>query len=260
MYYCCGISDRGNIRDHNEDAFLINRKVMSKSVLESNLTSPFIVAVADGVAGEAKGEVASRLALEMLAGVRRFGKTDYRKKVMDIHNKLKRYGKSHRNHENMQTTLCALAVDSKGRHQLINVGDSRLYFMRGGYLRQLSTDQSLVQVLYSEGHITAEEKFKHINRNLILPVLGSTSSDPAPQVVPIEPMQYGDTILICSDGLSDYLTKGEIEEILAMPLKLPKRLSKLVDAAMENGSPDNITVLAVSSIDDGIMPEQDDFI
>lgn len=248
MYYCCGITDTGCVREHNEDAFMINRTVMSDNNLESSLKGPFIVAVADGVAGEADGDVASKMALKMLSDIRPTKRTDFKKKIMDIHRKLRKYGEKHRRSSNMQTTLCALAVDEKGSHSVINVGDSRLYRMRNGCLKQLSTDQSLVQMLYANGRISYEERLYHKNRNIIFPVLGNNSSDPEPQVIPIEPMEYGDLILICSDGLSDYITKGEFEEILSLPLKLPKRLAKLTETAMKNGSPDNITVLAVSQL------------
>ncbi|MBQ8568108.1 MAG: serine/threonine-protein phosphatase [Oscillospiraceae bacterium] len=248
MYYCCGITDTGCVREHNEDAFMINRTVMSDNNLESSLKGPFIVAVADGVAGEADGDVASKMALKMLSDIRPTRRTDFKKKIMDIHRKLRKYGEKHRRSSNMQTTLCALAVDEKGSHSVINVGDSRLYRMRNGSLKQLSTDQSLVQMLYADGRISYEERLYHKNRNIIFPVLGNNSSDPDPQVIPIEPMEHGDLILICSDGLSDYITKGEFEEILSLPLKLPKRLAKLTETAMKNGSPDNITVLAVSQL------------
>lgn len=246
MYYCCGMSDRGRVRDHNEDAFMINRTVMTAETLETSVRGPFIAAVADGVAGEAKGELASKMALKLLSGVRPAKKTDYRKKILDIHRHIRKYGITHENSSNMQTTLCALAVDSDGRHYAINVGDSRLYRMRGGNIKQISTDQSLVQMLHGNGNITSEEKLKSLNSHIILPVLGNTSDDPDPQIIPIEPIEYGDLILICSDGLSDYLSAGEFEEILALPAKLPKRLSMLIDRALQNGSPDNITVLAVS--------------
>ena len=247
MYYCCGITDTGCVRDHNEDAFLINRNVVTEARNETNLKYPFIVAVADGVAGEADGEVASSMALKMLSGIRPNKKTDYKKKVMNIHNKLRNSGMTHEKSANMQTTLCALAVDGDGSHHIINVGDSRLYRLRNGCIKQLSTDQSLVQMLYANGRITHEEKLYHKHRNIIFPVLGNLASDPEPQIIEIDPIQYGDVILICSDGLSDYLTQGEFEEIMALPLRLSKRLSKLTETAKKNGSPDNITVLAVSN-------------
>ena len=248
MFYCCGITDTGCVRDHNEDAFLINKIIMSKAQLESELHTPFIVGVADGVAGENSGEVASRLALELVSGIKVSPKTDYAEKILDIHRYIKRYGIV-KNHINMQTTLCALAVDKSGSAVMINVGDSKLFRYRGGSVRQLSRDQSLVQMLYEQGEITADEKRTHKHRNVIFPVLGNIAEDPTVDVTPIEGgIQPGDLILICSDGLSDYITKGDFEETLALPIKLPKRLKALVELAKEGGSTDNITVIGISAM------------
>lgn len=250
MYYCCGITETGNVKTHNEDAYLIGHTVVTDRAFETELRGPLIAAVADGVSGEAKGEVAARMTLELLADIRPSGRTDYKKKVMAIHEKIKRYGASHKGHENMQTTLCAVVIDSKDVPHIINVGDSRLFRMSQGRLRQLSTDQSLVQLLYSGGHMTNEQRLYSNDRNLILPVIGNTGSDPDPQIIVTEPLGYGEMILICSDGLSDYLTPGETEDILALPQRLPKRLSALAAKAVENGSRDNITVVAVSAAAD----------
>lgn len=250
MFYCCGITDKGSVRENNEDAFLINRIVMSSAEMESNVSAPMIAAVADGVGGEASGEVASRMALELLSGLKPSAKTDYEKKILSVHNSLRRYGITH-NTENMQTTLCALVVDDKGNAVMINAGDSRMYRYRGGKIKQLSRDQSLVQMLYDQGIITGEEKRTHAKKNVIFPVLGSLSEDPKPQIVPIEGgLIHGDVILMCSDGLSDSLTNGEFEDILARPKKLPKRLADLVERAIKNGSRDNITAVAVTCFSD----------
>ncbi|MCM1578318.1 MAG: protein phosphatase 2C domain-containing protein [Ruminococcus sp.] len=245
MYYCCGITDKG-VRQHNEDACLINRTVLNEDRLESELRPPFIAAVADGVGGEAAGEVASRLALELLGGVRFVKESALRQKIMTIHSKLRRFGIKHGSTLNMQTTLCALAVDGGNRAYAVNVGDSRLYRYRGGSLRQLSKDQSLVQTLYDQGKITREEQRTHANRNVIFPVLGNIADDPDPIITEIEGgILPGDLIIICTDGLSDYLTPGQFEEILALPMRLPKRLRRLIDAAVENGSTDNITAVGI---------------
>ncbi|MBQ2824089.1 MAG: serine/threonine-protein phosphatase [Oscillospiraceae bacterium] len=246
MYYCCGITDPGEVREHNEDAYLINKIVMSQAQMESQLHTPFIVGVADGVGGENSGEVASRLALELVSGMKISPNTDYEKKLLDIHRYIRRYGiVKHR--INMQTTLCALAADSEGNATIINIGDSKLFRYRGGNIKQLSTDQSLVQVLYENGHITAEEKKHHVHRNVIFPVLGNVDDDPKVEVTKIEGgICPGDLILICTDGLADYITRGEFEETLAQPVKLPKRLAALIELAKKGGSTDNITVLGIS--------------
>ena len=249
LYYCCGISDKGAVREHNEDAYLVNKIVLSQAQMESDVSAPFITAVADGVGGEASGEIASRMALELLSGVKFGKKVDLRAKLLAIHAKLRRYGITHGSSANMQTTLCALAVDENGRAFVANVGDSRMYRCRGGIIRQLSTDQSLVQLLYEQGKITQEEKKTHAQRNVIFPVLGNISDDPDPMITEIEGgIKKGDIIIICSDGLSDHITAGEFEEILALPMRLPKRLRRLVDTAIDNGSTDNITVVGVSVI------------
>lgn len=250
MYYCCGITDKG-VRQNNEDAYLINKIVPDKAQMESDIRPPFITAVADGVGGEAAGEVASHLALELLSSVR-FGKrVSLRSKIMTIHTKLRRFGLTHGGTLNMQTTLCALAVDEEERAYAVNVGDSRLYRYRGGVLQQLSTDQSLVQMLYEQGKITREEQRTHAERNVIFPVLGNIADDPDPQITEIEGgIRPGDLIIICTDGLSDYVTPGQFEEILALPMRLPKRLRRLVDAAIENGSPDNITAVGLLAAND----------
>ena len=219
MYYCCGISDKGAVRENNEDAYLVNKIVLSKA----------------------------HMALDLLSAVRPRKSTDFKAKLLAIHSKLRRYGITHGSSANMQTTLCALAVDENEKAYVINVGDSRMYRFRGGVIKQLSTDQSLVQMLFDQGKITGEEKKTHAQRNVIFPVLGNIADDPDPSVTEIEGgIKKGDIIIICSDGLSDYITTGEFEEILAMPMRLPKRLRRLIDAAMDNGSTDNITVVGVS--------------
>lgn len=250
MFYCCGITDTGRVREHNEDAFLINRFVMSSAELESNVRSPLIAAVADGVGGEASGEVASRLALRLLSEVRPSQKIDYEKKIMNIHRSLQKHGIQHKS-KNMQTTLCALIVEEGGRTLLVNVGDSRLYLYRGGRIKQLSRDQSLVQMLYEQGHITPEQKYNHSQKNVIFPVLGSLAEEPKPQITEIEGgLKHGDIVIICSDGLSDSLTNGDFEDILAQPKKLPKRLADMVERALDNGSRDNVTVVGVTCFDE----------
>lgn len=250
MFYCCGITETGNVREHNEDAFLINHIVMTSAEMESNASAPMVAAVADGVGGEASGEVASRMALELLSELKPTAATDYENKIMSIHRSLQRYGITH-GKENMQTTLCALAVDENGTAVMINAGDSRMYLYRGGRIKQLSRDQSLVQMLYEQGHITLEQKRNHARKNVIFPVLGSLLEDPKPQISVIEGgLVHGDIIIMCSDGLSDKLTNGELEYILAQPQKLPKRLEEMVKRALDNGSKDNITVVAVTCFSD----------
>ena len=246
MYYCCGISNVGNTRSHNEDAFLINKIVMSHAQMESNLSEPFIVGVADGVAGEKSGEIASKLCLELLSNIKFSKTTNIKRKIMTIHENLRAYGMTHDNSINMQTTLCALAVDEENVAYSINIGDSRMYTFSSGQLTQITKDQSLVQLLYDAGQITNAEKREHSKRNIIFPVLGNLTSPPCPDIKKIGIINPNELIIICSDGLSDYATTEEIEDVLSQKTLLTKRLSSLVDLALEKGSKDNITIVAVS--------------
>lgn len=249
MYYCCGITDKG-IMDHNEDAYLIDNRVMTEGNVDVMINAPFIAAVSDGVSGENFGEIASRKCLEFLSAVKFDSDVDLRSAIMNVHRDLYDFGIQDNKTKNMQATLCAIAIDEKDNLYTINVGDSRMYRYRHGVLKQISRDQSLVQLLYEEGTITADQKKTHVHKNIIFPVMGNTSSEPKPDIQNLnEIMKYGDLILICSDGLSDYVSSSDIEDILELPLKLPKRLQKLVKLAVDNGSTDNITIVALCCYD-----------
>lgn len=244
MYYCCGITEKGTM-PHNEDAMLIGKNVSDSGASEQMLEAPFIAAVSDGVSGELSGELASRMCLEQLRDVKLTKKTRLKQKIKEIHQSLADYSSADPDTINMQATLCGIAVGENNRINIINVGDSRLYRYRGGRLRQISRDQSLVQLLYEEGSITKEERRTHIHRNIIFPVLGNISSEPEIDVHPLEGgMKYGDILLLCTDGLSDYLSAIDIEEILELPKSLPQRLELLVKKALEKQCKDNITIIA----------------
>ncbi|MBR5514087.1 MAG: serine/threonine-protein phosphatase [Ruminococcus sp.] len=245
MYYCCGITEKG-VMPHNEDALLIGRHVMTAGMVEQNMKPPFVMAVSDGVSGENAGELASVMCLEGLRDIADYRKSQLHGSIMTIHEKLAEYSRNDEDSRNMQTTLCGIAVDENGRIASFNVGDSRLYRFRGGTLSQLSRDQSLVQLLYEEGTITHEERKTHVHRNIIFPVLGNIKDTPRIDVEEIEGgLEYGDVLLICSDGLSDTLSTIDIQEVMEYPKSLLDRLEILVNMALEKGCNDNISAAAV---------------
>lgn len=247
MYYCCGITDKG-VMSHNEDAFLIGKIVADKGVSEQKIKAPFIVAVSDGVSGEKSGEFASRMCLEYVRDVDFSGNIS--KSLIEVHNTIAEYSMNNPDLHNMQATLCGLFFNENGSVTAFNAGDSRLYRFRGGHINQISRDQSLVQLMYEEGSITPEQRKSHVRRNIIFPVFGNVDTAPKIDLIPIEDgMQYGDILLLCTDGLSDYVSALEMEEILEMPISLHKRLSLLVRKALENNSTDNITIIAIVYFD-----------
>lgn len=245
MYYCCGVTEKG-VMPHNEDALLIKDTVMDAGSSEQNVSGPFIAAVSDGVSGERSGELASKMCLEMVRDIEYSSDVKLDEALLAIHHKLAEYSRSDPDMHNMQATLCGIAVDEKNSILTFNVGDSRLYRFRGGRIKQISRDQSLVQLLIDEGAITSEERKTHVHRNIIFPVFGNLKSAPKVDTVLLEDgMEYGDLLLLCTDGLSDYVSVLDIEEILEMPKNLNTRLHLLVNKALENGSKDNITVIAI---------------
>lgn len=250
MYYCCGITEKG-VMSHNEDALMIGKNVITSGAIEYKINPPFICAVSDGVSGELSGEVASSMCLNLLSSIKYNKKTRLKNKLTDIHNQMAKHGSENSDTLNMQATLCGIAIDEDNKINIINIGDSRLYRFRGNHIRQISRDQSLVQLLYEEGTITQQEKKTHVHRNIIFPVLGNISSKPDIKVELLsDGMQYGDVLILCTDGLSDYVTASDMEEILDMPKSLPKRLEMLVEKALANGGSDNISVIAVVYYDE----------
>ena len=249
MFYCFGITEKG-IMPHNEDAMLINRNVMNEGFSEQTIHAPFISAVSDGVSGERSGELASVMSLEMIRDLRYDGTVELEDKIMEIHNKLADYSRSDPETHNMQATLCGIAVDEELNVISFNVGDSRLYRFRKGKLKQITRDQSLVQLLYDEGSITLEEKKTHVHRNIIFPVLGNLSATPKPDFIELDSIEYGDVLLLCSDGLSDYVSQLDIEEILEYAEPMKNRLGRLVSKSLEKGCKDNITIIAMVYYED----------
>lgn len=245
MYYCCGITEKG-VMPHNEDALLIGKHVMTAGMLEQPMKPPFAVAVSDGVSGENAGELASAMCLEYIKEIEDYRKSQLHGEIMEIHEKLAEYSRNDAESRNMQTTLCGIAVDENERATVFNVGDSRLYRFRNGELKQITRDQSLVQLLYEEGTITNEERKTHVHRNIIFPVLGNIKDTPKIDIEEIEGgFDYGDVLLICSDGLSDTLSTIDIQEVMEYSKSLLKRLEILVEMALERGCNDNISAAAV---------------
>ncbi len=252
MYYCCAVTAQG-VREHNEDALLMHKLVLTEGMTESRLSAPFLVAVADGVSGENGGEVASETCMNLLRNINFTSRTDLDAELNTIHITLAQLGAENDQTRNMQTTLCAVGIDENEELHTVNVGDSRLYRYRNGSLSQLSRDQSLVQMLYEEGSIRHWEMGSHKQKHVIFPVLGNLNSMPIFDIqMHHEKVEFGDILLLCSDGLSDVVSSLEIEEVLAKPKPLVRRLQILREMAQENGSRDNISVLALTKV----MPER----
>ena len=246
-YYCCAICRKGK-PSTNEDCVAVGKHIIRNEDIDINAKGTLFVAVADGVSNSGNGAFASKMCLRMLTKSNR-GNNDLAKKAINIHKKLLKHGKTHEEYHDMQTTLCALLIEKNGRLRYVNVGDSRLYHFKNNELKQLSKDQSFVEMLYDKGKISQEQKHIHSSKNLVLSAMGAVSKQPEPEVSKIsKSFDIGDIYMLCSDGLSDYMLDADIEAVLIQPIPLTQRLQRLYDLAINNGSSDNISIVAVSKI------------
>lgn len=252
MYYCCGLTETGR-PDHNEDALLLHSAVLTAGEKQIACEAPFVCAVSDGVSGENAGEVASKTCAARLSGAKFAKRSEIRRKILEIHAEVLAAGRKNPELSRMQATLCGFAVDESHALFGFNVGDSRLYRLRGGVLEQLSKDQTLVQMLYDEGSISSEEKKHHSFRHVVMPVMGNPDSPPRPDVFTVPGgLQFGELLLLCTDGLSDSISDYEMAEVLSAPKPLPERLHMMAMRALRHGARDNITACAAVRYPDGI--------
>lgn len=241
-------SDPGRVRAHNEDSVLANRALG-------------MVLIADGMGGYNAGEVASGMATTLLAsglvsafaergpgerevgGRRSWARTALGREIASTNEVIHEAAVNQPAYSGMGATLVA-AVFHDNVVTAAHVGDSRLYRLRDGELKQLSRDHSLLQEQVDDGIITAEQARAMKNRNLLTRALGV---DP---VVEAEIREHeahpGDIFLLCSDGLTDMLEDDRIAATILEQGTNPERCAaSLVDLANQAGGRDNVTVALV---------------
>ncbi len=248
-YYIYGYTDKGQYRLNNEDAMLVNRVTVTKGGYGSVCIAPFLAAVCDGVGGEKAGELASQICTSSLAQLDYDSSVDLDSYLLSVHRKVIRAGVSANDTVNMQTTLCMLAVDEDGTANCYNVGDSRMYRYVNGSIRQLTTDQTYSRFLYDHGEITSVADLEPEFQNAIVSSIGSVLQEPDIDHLRFMSLfgeQPDDTVLICSDGLSDFITKDEFEIAMKITsMTFAEKLEALCQLAMRNGSTDNVSIVGI---------------
>ena len=216
---------------------------------DSAFVSPQLIAVADGMGGHAAGEVASRIAIQVLHRLTpTLTTTDIDEdsvsdllmhSLHSIDEEIAAVAEEEIEKRGMGTTLTALLF--RDNHiALLHVGDSRCYRLRGSALEQLSNDHTVIQELLDQGAISEAEAAEHPQRSMLTQALrGDGDVTPVLQVYEVK---KGDRFLLCSDGLSGVLTEKEIKIGLKKSDK-DEAVKFLVDATYVNGAPDNVTVL-----------------
>ncbi len=227
---------------------------------DSGFVSPQLIAVADGMGGHAAGEVASRIAVEVLQSLSptlissEIDEDSIEDLLMhslhSIDSEISAVTDEEIEKRGMGTTLTALLIRDKFI-SLLHVGDSRCYRLRGNTLEQLSNDHTVIQELLDQGAISESEAVDHPQRSMLTQALRG-DGDVTP-VLQMYEVKKGDRYLLCSDGLSGVLTEKEIKVGLKKSDK-DAAVKFLIDATYVNGAPDNVTVLIADISDSVITP------
>jgi PPM family protein phosphatase len=232
----------GLVRANNEDHY---------AIIDHEGSYPYALIIADGLGGHHHGELASKIAVdyaqERLAAV--FGRGletgKFSRLMTDILEKtnVKVYLGSLEDSDNhgMGTTM-TMAVILPEQLLIAHVGDCRAYLLRGGELNQLTIDHTLLQEMIEAGTLAPDDSSRHLRRNVLTRALG------VPEYIHPDfmtvPVQRGDRLLLCSDGLHGYVEDSDIRSLMRKD-KTPAILTEhLIQLALEAGGEDNITVLA----------------
>ncbi len=236
------LTDVGRKRPHNED----NMAYVIPKDMQVMARKGALFIVADGMGGHAAGEVASEIAVDTVSNV--YYQDDNEDVAVSLLHAIKRANSliHQRAAENMlrsgMGTTCVAAVLRGGTAYIANVGDSRAYLVRGGVAKQVSQDHSWVEEQVRAGLLTRDQARSHAQRNVITRCLG-TQADVEVDVFS-EALEEGDSLVLCTDGLSGLVGDDELRTIVSQYVP-QESVYHLVERANENGGPDNITAIVI---------------
>lgn len=237
------MTDTGRVRSNNEDTGLFFRVADENVSREKGV----LLMVADGMGGHQAGEVASKMATEIVsheyfnqnefAGIEKGLATSF----ATANKKIYEAAASNRTYQGMGTTSTALVVVD---HAIFyaHVGDSRAYILKDKSISRLTEDHTYVQQLVKAGDITAKEAEHHPKRNMLTNAMGTKPLIAVDSGKCSFPFEEADRLLICSDGLHEYLNDDELKEILCNHT-LNEAASIMIEQAKNRGGHDNITVV-----------------
>jgi protein phosphatase len=234
------VSHVGKIRSNNQD---------------SGYAGSHLFVVADGMGGHAGGDVASAIALKRVMDADRpyasaaDAEFALQSALMAANSLLAETVFEHPELTGMGTTVSAI-LRTGSQLAVAHIGDSRIYLLRGGKLKQITADHTFVQRLVDSGRITQEEAAVHPRRSVLMRVLGDV--DAAPEIdTTVLDVQPGDRWLLCSDGLSSYVSDDKIEYALKTIPDVNAAANRLLRDSLDQGAPDNVTVVIVDIDESG---------
>ena len=237
-------TDAGKVRSHNEDSVTIVK----------NLNNDYLLIVADGMGGHRAGEVASSMAVKEIGG--RFqemsslgSKPDainwLKEIIEEVNTNIIKYAEEHVDSTGLGTTLVCAVLTSE---YLIfaNVGDSSGFVFKNGKLYKVTKDHTLVNILVETGELRPEEAENHPQKNVLMRALGAAPQVEADIFVVEDPV---DGIFLCSDGLTNMVTKEQIEKVLNdETLDIQEKVDKLIVKSNLRGGNDNISIAFLSEV------------
>ena len=234
-------TDPGKIRPHNEDY----------AGVATNRSGTLLAVVCDGMGGHQAGEVASRMAGELI--LQAWKETEditaseeaedwLRTQIHEINEKIFTQSMSQDHLRGMGTTLVA-AICTESFATIAYVGDSRCYIVNESGMQQVTDDHSLVNELVKIGQIPKEAAEHHPQKHVLLRAVG-TEPDVLIDIITV-PFKKNDYLLLCSDGLTNEVPDEEIAEIISTPDNIEEKATKLVERANQNGGEDNITLVLI---------------
>jgi len=235
-FRAAGRSDIGLARENNEDSGFIGKR---------------FILVADGMGGHAAGELASSTAVAIIA------RLDSKKDLNDssltsitnsITKEIKNAISKDSSRTGMGTTLTSVNF-TENQISITHVGDSRAYLIRNKEIKQLTKDHTYIQTLLDNGEINKEEAKTHPQRSMLLQAIDGATEVVADSL-DLE-INIGDQILVCSDGLTNVVSDNEILEIINK-YEYVGAVSALIEKALENGAPDNVTIVLAEIIKEKI--------
>jgi serine/threonine protein phosphatase PrpC len=228
------VSNVGKIRANNQD---------------SGYAGSTLFVVADGMGGHAGGDVASAIAVRRITEVDQPYATAHdavfalQSALIAANSQLAETVFEHNELTGMGTTVSGI-IRVGNQIAMAHIGDSRIYRLSNGKIQQISADHTFVQRLVDSGRITPEEAAVHPRRSVLMRVLGDV--DAAPEIdTAVFDTAPGDRWMICSDGLSSYVSDDKIEHILATVPSAKAAADRLIKESLDQGAPDNVTVVLV---------------
>lgn len=237
-------SDVGLVRSNNQD---------------SGYAGPHLLVVADGMGGHAGGDVASSIAVAALAPLdgESHGPDDalaeLEQSIDHARQDLVERSVSDPELVGMGTTVTAI-LRAGNKLAMAHLGDSRAYLLRDGELNQATTDHTFVQHLVDTGRISADEAETHPQRNVVMRVLGDFDIDLTPDMS-VREAKPGDRWLLCSDGLSGFVSHETLEQTLLDTPDVDECADRLLQLALRAGSTDNVTVVVADVVDVDALPD-----